>query len=176
VRRGLQERLRSPIQGWFGQRDQFAMGAGYEPEAGVARFLAGTPPILDLVAVEVGARLVAEAGIPALRAKSLALTELVVALHDDWLEPLGFRLGTPREPERRGGHVTLRHDDGWRICRALVELARVVPDFRRPDAVRYGLPPLYTRFVDAWDAVDRLRRLVESGAHLSVDAPAARVT
>jgi kynureninase len=176
VRRGLQERLRSPIQGWFGQRDQFAMGAGYEPEAGVARFLAGTPPILDLVAVEVGARLVAEAGIPALRAKSLALTELVVALHDDWLEPLGFRLGTPREPERRGGHVTLRHDDGWRICRALVELARVVPDFRRPDAVRYGLPPLYTRFVDAWDAVDRLRRLVESGAHLSVDAPPARVT
>jgi kynureninase len=176
VRRGLQERLRSPIQGWFGQRDQFAMGAGFEPEAGVARFLAGTPPILDLVAVEVGARLVAEAGIPALRAKSLALTELVVALHDDWLEPLGFRLGTPREPERRGGHVTLRHDDGWRICRALVELARVVPDFRRPDAVRYGLPPLYTRFVDAWDAVDRLRRLVESGAHLSVDAPPARVT
>jgi len=176
VRRELQERLRSPIQGWFGQREQFAMGAAYDPAEGIGRFLAGTPPVLGLAAVEAGARLLAEAGIERLREKSVALTSLVVDLHDAWLAPLGFELGTPREPERRGAHVSLRHVDAWPICRALIERASVVPDFRRPDAIRYGLPPVYTRFVDAWDAVDRLRRLVEAGVHREVDAGPARVT
>ena len=176
VRRDLQERLRSPIWGWFGQREQFAMGPSYDPVPGIERFLAGTPPILGLVAVEVGAELVAEAGIEALRAKSVALTELVVALHDERLASLGFELGSPRDAARRGSHVSVRHPDGWRICRALIERANVVPDFRSPDSIRLGLPPLYTRFVDVWDAVDRLARLVESGEHELVDAAPARVT
>jgi kynureninase len=85
-------------------------------------------------------------------------------------------VATPRDPGQRGSHVALRHDDGWRICRALIELARVVPDFRRPDIVRLGLPPLYLRFVDVWDAVDRLHALVSSGRYRSVDASPRRVT
>ncbi len=103
VRRDLQERLRSPIQGWFGQREQFEMGPRYEPAAGIERFLAGTPPILGLAAVEAAVELVLEAGVEALRAKSLALTDLTVALHDERLAPLGFRLATPRvaRPARR---------------------------------------------------------------------------
>ena len=100
VRATSRTRLRSPIWGWFGQREQFAMGPAYDPVDGIGRFLAGTPPILGLVAVEVGAELVAEAGVEALRAKSVALTELVVALVDERLAPLGFELGSPREPER----------------------------------------------------------------------------
>ena len=176
VRRDLQDELRSPIWGWFGQREQFAMGPSYDPVDGVGRFLAGTPPIAGLVAVEVGAELVAEAGVEAIRAKSVALTELVVELFDERLAPLGFELGSPREPERRGSHVSVRHAEGWRICRALIERADVVPDFRAPDSIRLGLPPLYTRFVDAWDAVDRLARLVESGEHEQVAAAPARVT
>jgi kynureninase len=176
VRDALQDELRSPIWGWFGQRDQFAMGRSYDPVPGIARFLAGTPPILDLAAVEVGAELVAEAGIDRLRAKSVALTELVVRLLDERLAPLGFELGSPRDPERRGGHVSVRHSDGWRICRALIERADVVPDFRAPDSIRFGLPPLYTRFSDAWELVDRLARLVESGEYLEVEAGTARVT
>jgi kynureninase len=176
VRAALQEELRSPIWGWFGQHEQFAMGPDYNPVPGIGRFLAGTPPILGLGAVEVGAELVGEAGIEALRRKSVALTELVVWLHDGRLAPLGFELGTPRDPERRGGHVSIRHADGWRICRALIERADVVPDFRAPDSIRLGLPPLYTRYVDAWDIVDRLALLVESGEHELVDAAPARVT
>jgi kynureninase len=176
VRRDLQDELRSPIWGWFGQREQFAMGPSYDPVDGIARFLAGTPPIVGLAAVEVGTELVAEAGVAALRAKSLALTELVVELFDTRLAPLGFELGSPREPERRGSHVSVRHEDGWRICRALIERADVVPDFRAPDSIRLGLPPLYTRFVDAWDVVDRLARLVEAGEHEQVAAAPARVT
>jgi kynureninase len=176
VRRELQEKLRSPIWGWFGQREQFAMGPAYDPVPGIGRFLAGTPSILGLVAVEVGAELVREAGLEALRRKSATLTELVVSLHDERLAPLGFQLGTPRDPERRGGHVSVRHAQGWRICRALIERANVVPDFRAPDSIRLGLPPLYTRFVDAWDIVDRLALLVESGEHDRVDAAPSRVT
>jgi kynureninase len=176
VRASLQEALRSPIWGWFGQRDQFAMGPAYDPVPGVGRFLAGTPPILDLTAVEVGARLVAEAGIEALRAKSVELTELLVRLHDERLAPLGFELGSPRDSAQRGAHVSVRHADAWRICRALIERAEVVPDFRGPDSIRLGLPPLYSRFVDVWDLVDRLARLVESGEYLEVEAGTLRVT
>ena len=176
VRSELLPELRSPIWGWFGQHDQFAMGPAYDPEPGIARFLAGTPPVLDLTAVEAGSRLVAEAGIDAIRAKSVALTELAVELHDARLAPLGFELGTPRDPARRGAHVSLRHPEAWRVCRALIERANVVPDFRGPDSIRFGFPPLYTRFVDVWDAADRLRGLVESGEHLEVEAAPARVT
>jgi kynureninase len=176
VRDGLQDELRSPIWGWFGQRDQFFMGPAYEPAPGIARFLAGTPPVLDLTAAEVGIRFVAEAGVEALYAKSVALTELAIDLHDAWLAPLGFELGTPRQPDRRGAHVSLRHDDAWPICRALIERAKVVPDFRHPDSIRIGLPPLYTRFVDVWDALDRLRVLVAAGEHRAFDAAPARVT
>jgi len=176
VARELQGRLRSPIWGWFGQRDQFAMGQGYDPVDGIGRFLAGTPPILDLAAVEEGVRLTAEAGVARLYGKATALCELIVALHDDWLAPLGFTLGSPREHERRGSHVSLRHPEAWPICRALIEHAAVVPDFRAPDSIRLGVAPLYTRFVDVWDALDRLRDLVERGGQKLVDAAPGRVT
>ncbi len=176
VRRALQDELRSPIQGWFGQRDQFLMGPRYDPEEGIARFHAGTPPILGIAAVEAGAELVAEAGIERIRAKSEALTALGVDLHDAWLGPLGFSLGSPRDPARRGGHISICHPEAWRICRALIARAGVIPDFRLPDSIRLGLPPLYTRFTDVWDALDRLRRLVEDAAYADVDPELTRVT
>ena len=172
----VQPRLRSPIWGWFGQRDQFAMERSYDPVDGIGRFLAGTPPVLDLAAVEEGVELTAEAGIDRLREKSVALCELIVELHDAVLAPLGFELGSPRDPARRGSHVSLRHPDAWPICRALIERARVIPDFRGPDSIRLGVAPLYTRFVDVWDAIDRLRGIVERGEHRLVDATRARVT
>ncbi len=172
----LQARLRSPIWGWFGQRDQFEMERDYDPVDGVGRFQAGTPPVLELAAVEEGVRLTAEAGVDRLRAKSIALCDLLVALHDAWLAPLGFSLGSPRDGERRGSHVSLRHDEAWPICRALIERAAVVPDFRGPDSIRLGVAPLYTGFADVWDALDRLRRLVEAGEQRMVDAARARVT
>ena len=176
VREELQEGLRTPIQGWFGQRDQFRMERPYDPAPGIRRFLAGTPPILALGAVEEGAKLAAEAGIDRLRDKTAALTELIVAIHDERLAPLGFRLGSPRDPARRGAHVSLAHDDAWPICRALIERARVIPDFRGPDSIRLGVPPLYTRFVDVYEALERLVTLVERGDHREVDSGPLRVT
>src|ERR687893_147017 len=152
VRDELQPTLRTAIQGWFGQRDQFEMARSYDPDPSVRGFLAGTPPILALMAVEEGARLIGEAGTGALREKAAALTELAVGLHDEHLAPLGFELASPRDPTLRGGHVSLAHPDAWPITRALIERARVIPDFRGPDSIRLGLPPLYTRFTDVHDA------------------------
>ena len=176
VREELQEDLRTPIQGWFGQRDQFLMERPYDPAPGVRGFLAGTPPIIALVGVEEGAKLVAEAGIDRLRTKATALTELIVAVHEERLAPLGFRLGSPRDPARRGAHVSLAHDEAWPICRALIERAKVIPDFRGPDSIRLGVPPLYTRFVDVYDALERLAVLVERGDYREVDDRPLRVT
>jgi kynureninase len=176
VRSALQEELRTPIQGWFGQRDQFAMERPYEPAEGVVRFLAGSPQVLGLVAVRAGAELVAEAGIEAIAAKGRALTAYGVELHDAHLAPLGFELGTPRDPARRGAHVSFRHPEAWRLCRALIERAGVVPDFRDPDTIRFGFPPLYTSFADVREAVERLQAVVERAEHLLVDAARTRVT
>jgi kynureninase len=168
--------LHSPIQGWFGQDDQFAMERPYAPAAGITRFMAGTPSILVLAAVEEAVRITAEAGIEALREKSVAQTELLIALHHEWLVPLGFELGTPRDARRRGSHVALNHPEAWPICRALIERADVIPDFRGPNTVRLGVAPLYTRYVDVYDAMARLRDLVERGVHHEVDPARARVT
>jgi kynureninase len=176
VRREHQDRLRNPIQGWFGQRDQFAMGHPYDPVEGIGRFQSGTPPIIALTAVEAAVEVLARAGIAAIRAKSLALTELTIALHDEWLEPLGFSLATPRESSRRGGHVAIRHPDAYRIDRALIVQADVIPDFRAPDIIRLAPIAASTRFTEVWDAMDRLRGLVERGEHLELSTERARVT
>ena len=159
VRREHQTALRQPIWGWFGQVDQFAMGPGYDPVPGVTRFLVGTPPVLGLALVEEGVLLLAEAGIDRLRDKGMALTTLAADFTDAWLAPLGFGLASPRDPAARGSHLSLSHPDAARLCRELVHAARVVPDFRAPDRIRLGLAPLTTRYVDVWDALDRLRRL-----------------
>jgi kynureninase len=176
VRRDLHDRLRQPIWGWFGQRGQFEMGEAYDPQPDIRRFLVGTPPVLQLYTIREGAALLAEAGIDRLRAKGVALTDLLIRLADGWLTPLGFRLASPRDPGRRGSHVSLHHPDAYRVCRALIEHARVVPDFRTPDRVRLGPAPITTRFVDVYDAMDRLRDLVASGVHERYDDTRLAVT
>jgi kynureninase len=176
VRREHQGRLRQPIWGWFGQRDQFAMARGYDPAPDLSRFLVGTPFVPGIALVEEGVAVLAEAGIGRLRAKGIALTELVIELYDAWLEPLGFTLASPRDPAVRGAHVSLAHPDGYRVCQALISRARVIPDFRPPDRIRLGPAPLTTRFVDVWDAMDRLRQVVADGLHHRIDPARARVT
>ncbi|MGI8532240.1 MAG: kynureninase [Geodermatophilaceae bacterium] len=176
VRRDLQDQLRQPIWGWFGQRDQFDMDQSYDAAPGLARFLVGTPPVLSMIAMREGVRLVAEAGIQALRAKGMAMTAYLIELAEAWLVPLGFRLASPADSERRGSHVTLHHPDAWRICRALIEEYDVVPDFRTPDRLRLGPAPLTTSYDEVWDGLDRIRRLVQAGAHERYPADRSRIT
>jgi kynureninase len=158
VSRELQSELRQPIWGWLGRRDPFEMAPGYEAADGMRGFLSGTPPVLALAAVDEGVRLVAEAGIEAIRAKGIALTELAIALGD---EIPGVSIASPRDPAKRGAHVGLAHPNARELCAQLIEVG-VIPDFRRPDVIRFGLSPLTTRFVDVWDGVEALRRAIQA--------------
>jgi kynureninase len=168
VRAGLQSRLRQPIWGWFGQRDQFAMGPRYDPMPGIDAFATGTPQVIGTVAVEEGARLLAEAGMGRLRAKSTALTSYLMALADEWLVPLGFAVASPREDRRRGGHVCLRHPEARWISLALIR-AGVVGDYRTPERLRICPAPLITRFTDVWDALARLRQIAADKSYADLD-------
>lgn len=160
VRRDLQERLLNPVSGWFGQQNQFDFELAYRPAAGIRRFLTGTPPVLALAAVEPGVDLLLEAGMDRLRAKSIQQTEYLIGLWEVLLEPLGFELNSPRDPDRRGSHVSLGHPEALRIDRALIEEMNVIPDFRSPDNLRLGIAPLYTSFAEIHEAVMRLSRVV----------------
>ena len=176
VRRDLQENVLSPIWGWFGQRTPFAFDLDYEPVQGVGRFLVGTPPVLSLLAMEPALDLTLEAGLDAIRRKSVLLTSYLVYLLDTLLVPLGFGLGSPRDPSRRGSHVSVRHPEGYRINRALIEEMEVIPDFREPDNIRLGVAPLYTTFSDIWQAIDRVGRVVKEGRYLHYPTMRAAVT
>ena len=173
VRRAAQATMRQPIWGWFGQRDQFEMGPAYDPEPTIARFATGTPAILGIAAVEAGVRLLARAGIDRLRAKGVALTSYLIELADAWLP--GCALATPRDPARRGAHVSLYHPDAWRIAQALIE-ERVIPDYRVPDRLRLGPAPIYTRFFDVWAAMTRLRDIIETKSYERFPAGHTRIT
>jgi kynureninase len=175
VRTDLQPGLRQPIWGWFAQRDQFAMAAGYDPVETVERFLVGSPGVLGGYAAREGARISAEAGILAIAAKARALTSFALVLFDDWLSGEGFRLASPRDPMRRGAQITLHHPYAWQICQAL-KAADVIPDFRTPDRLRLGLAPLYTRFIDIYEGMRRLRTVVTTRTYKEFPAHRGRVT
>jgi kynureninase len=143
---------------------------------GVERFLVGSSPMLSLLAMEAALEIPLEVGLARIRAKSVKLSDYLISLLDDILRPLGFALGSPREAARRGSHVTIRHQDGYQINRALIEEMDVLPDFREPDNIRLGLAPLYTSFVDIWHAVDRIRRVVETRAYCNYSTNRLAVT
>jgi len=160
VRRDLQESLLNPIWGWFGQKGQFDFELDYRPAPGITRFLAGTPTMLSLAAIEPGVDLLLEAGLDRLRAKSVKQTEYLIGLWEALLQPLGFTLNSPRDANRRGSHVSIGHPDGLRIDRALIEEMNVLPDFRYPDNIRLGIAPIYTSYSEIHEAVVRLCRVM----------------
>ncbi len=175
VRSDLQDRLSQPIWGWFGQRDQFAMGPAYDPVDGIERFATGTPPIIGVVSVQEGTKLLAEAGMQRLRSKSTALTSYLIHLFDEWLAPLGFALASPRADARRGGHVTLAHPHARQINAALLAEG-IVGDYRAPDRIRLAPVPIFTGFTNVWDALDRLRTLTADGSYANSAPEYSRVT
>jgi kynureninase len=176
VRRDLQGALHNPVAGWFGRDDPFGFALDYRPAPGLRRFLTGTPPVLSLAAVEPGVDLLLEAGLERVRAKSVAQTEYLIGLWEALLAPVGFTLNSPRDPERRGSHVSLGHAEGWRINRALIERMNVIPDFRLPDNLRLGVCPLYTTYAEVHAAVTALRRVVVERLYEEYPAERSGVT
>ncbi|HEX4359230.1 MAG TPA: aminotransferase class V-fold PLP-dependent enzyme [Pseudonocardia sp.] len=156
VRAGLHDELRQPIQGWMGRRDPFTMGPGYLPAPGIRSLVSGTPPVLATVPLLASLDLLAEAGIEAVRAKSVALTAFALELVDAWIVPLGATVVSPRDPDRRGGHVTIRRAGFRELLDTLWERG-VIPDYREPDGLRLGLSPLSTSFAEVHDGLVILR-------------------
>jgi kynureninase len=163
VARRLQNELVQPITGWMGHDDPFAMGPGYVPAPGIRRFISGTPPILGMAPLQDMVNLIEKAGLPAIRAKSVALTEYAIRVTDEALAPLGVTVASPRDPAVRGGHVTLEHP---RMNEAVERLWRrgIIPDFRPPQGLRVGLSPLSTSFTELATALAHLRQILEDGA------------
>lgn len=163
VRAEHHQHLRQPIWGWMGHDEPFAMGPGYRPASGVRSLISGTPPITAMVPLLASIDLLERIGIDAVRAKSERLTAFAVALHDAWLAPLGVRLASPRHPDRRGGHITVRRDDFEAVNQRLWARG-VLPDFRHPDGIRLGMAPPSTSFAEVLTAMAALRDEAASAA------------
>jgi kynureninase len=161
------EGWRQPLSGWLGHAAPFDFSMDYRPAAGMSRFVCGTPPILSLAALECGVDSVLAAeshgGLAAIRQKSIALADLFIALVESRCAEHGLTLVSPRNADERGSQVCFAHaTGGYAIMQALIARG-VIGDFRAPDILRFGFTPLYTRFVDVWDAVDRLEHVLTSG-------------
>ena len=160
VARRHHERLQGPLWGWMGHQAPFDFDTEYRPATGIGRLRVGTPPILSLAALDVGVAGIVEVGIDALRSKSVALTELFIALVERDCGGYGFEIASPHAADRRGSQVSLRHPQGYAIVQALIDEG-VVGDFRAPDLLRFGFAPAYTRHVAVWAAVGALRRIMD---------------
>ncbi|GAB2460264.1 aminotransferase class V-fold PLP-dependent enzyme [Nocardioides hungaricus] len=152
--------LTQPIQGWLGSVDPFLMGPAYAPAPGIRRFVSGTPPILGMLAIQDMVALVDEVGMPAVRAKSIALTSYAIELADSLLVDRGVAVATPRDPDRRGGHVTLHHPLMREVIAALWE-RDVIPDYRDPGGLRIGLSPLSTSFEEVARGLEIVRDVLD---------------
>jgi kynureninase len=174
VRRSLQASLENPITGWWGHASPFDFDLDFRPTDGIRKFHTGTMPVISLATIDAGLTDVVEAGIERLRAKSVSLTGFFINQWEEHLERLGFELRSPRDPARRGSHLSLSHPDAWPIDRALIEDGKVIPDFRAPDDLRFGFAPLYNSHLDVHTAVQRMKTIVERG--VATESGASKVT
>ena len=163
IAEALQAAMQSPLAGWMGHNDPFAFDPQYVPAPGIRRQLAGTPPILSMAALEVGIDLWLRVDQGEARRKSMALGDLFIKLVDDSCTGLDLTVASPRDASSRGSQVSLRHPNGYRVMRALIDRG-VIGDFRTPDLLRFGFAPLYTRYVDVYDAVEALKDVLVTGA------------
>ena len=150
-----------PLTGWWSHERPFAFEQDYQPKNNIGQFLSGTQPIVSLAAVEVGVDMLLSADMDAIRQKSLALGDTFIQLIKEHLSEYGFTLATPVEPTERGSQISLCSENGYAIMQALIE-AGVLGDFRAPDNMRFGLTPLYTRYTHLWDAVMKLKSIMEN--------------
>lgn len=182
VRKDLQKELLPPIWGWFADRDPFAFNLDFTPADGISRYQISTPHILSMAGIEPALEILLEAGIDQLRKKSIEQTEYLIYLAQQSLNPLGFEVGSPLDYSRRGSHVSLRHPEAYRICRALIDPQpgdtnlKVIPDFRAPNNIRLGIAPLYTSFMDIHRALKRLKTIVDDGIYQNYSKKQLKVT
>jgi kynureninase len=180
VREDLQNQLIPPAWGWFGTKRPFDFELDFNPAEDILRFQVGTPPVLSMKALEPALDILLAAGMERLRSKSVRQTEYLIYLAEKWLCPLGFTIGSPRQANLRGSHISLRHPEGYRINRAMIEspppAVKIIPDFRTPDNIRLGIAPIYTTYADIHRALDRMRAIVEERVYEGYSAERLAVT
>ena len=176
VSKRIQKELQVPIQGWFAQRDQFAMGPEFEKDQSIRGFQIASPSLMGLRSIKSAFEMIEEAGIAAIEKKAAAGTSMMIALFDQWLAPLGFTLNTPRDAKMRGGHVSLVHSEAERISIALRKFANVIPDYRVPNSIRLAISPLATSYVEVYDGFQRIRDLVAAKRYEEISGSDSRVT
>jgi kynureninase len=172
----MQKELQVPIQGWFSQGDQFGMGPVFEKAEGIRGFQIASPSLIGLRCIKTSFEIIKEAGIDKIAHKAAVGTQMMIDLYDAWLAPLGMQLNTSRDPNERGGHISLVHPDAARICVALREFANVIPDYRTPNSIRLAISPLPTSYVEVWDGFERIRDLVSTRQYEKVKEGGSRVT
>ncbi len=182
VRKDLQKELLPPIWGWFADKAPFAFNLDFTPADSISRYQISTPHILSMAGIEPALEIILEAGMDQLREKSTMQTDYLIYLAQEFLIPLGFEIGSPLDSSQRGSHVSLRHAEAYRICRALIDPQpgdtnlKVIPDFRAPDNIRLGIAPLYTSFTDIHRALKRIKTIVEDGIFQNYSKEQLKVT
>jgi kynureninase len=176
VNKRVQKELQVPIQGWFGNEDQFGMGAEFVKADGIRGFQIASPSIIGIRSVKVAFEMIEEAGINAIANKAATGTQLMIDLYDAWLANLGYSLLTSRDSNERGGHISLGHPDAARICIALRKFANVIPDYRTPNTIRLAISPLATSYVEVWEGFKRLHELTLSKKYEEIEGSDSRVT
>ena len=176
VNKRVQNELQVPIQGWFANENQFGMGPVFEKAIGIRGFQIASPSIIGIRTVKVAFEMIEAAGIKAIADKAAAGTQMMIDLYDAWLADLGYTLLTSRNPNERGGHISLGHPDAAQICIALRKNANVIPDYRTPNVIRLAMAPLPTSYIEVWDGFNRLRELTISKKYLEITESDSRVT
>lgn len=169
IRKDLQQKLANPIWAWFSHSKPFAFDPVYHQGQGIQRFATSTPSILSLAAIEPGLDLILEAGMENLRKKSINQGRFLLGMIKKFLVPIGFSIASPLEENTRGSHISIRHPEGYRINRAMIEpddnSVSIIPDFRPPDNIRLGIAPLYNSYADLYTCVERMHKIVVTGKY-----------
>jgi kynureninase len=176
VSKQMQKELQVPIQGWFAQRDQFAMGPIFERDESIRGFQIASPSLMGLRCIKTSFEMIEEAGIIEIEKKAAQGTSMMIELYEQWLAPLGFTLNTPRNHNQRGGHISLVHPEAEKIAIALRKFANVIPDYRVPNSIRVAISPLATSYVEVYDGFQRIRDLVSTRQYEKVTTGGSRVT
>lgn len=176
IRKSMQAQVLPTIQGWFANDKQFEMGPFFEPADHIRRFQIASPSIMGIRAVQASYSMIEEAGMKTISEKAALGTDLILALYDAWLAPLGFSLLTPRVHNKRGGHITVGHPDAKKIAAAMRSMTNTIPDYRTPDSIRLAIAPLPTSYTEVFDGLERMRDLVQSKKYLEIQDSGSRVT
>ena len=180
VSKDILNHLQNPIKGWFGHSKPFDFENKYKPADNINKFNAGTPSVLSLIPVNTGLDLVLEAGITNIRNKSIELGEYLIKIINIELNKFDVKITSPIESKSRGSHITIQHNEAWKICKLLIKgdknRKRIIPDFRPEKNIRLGFSPLYVSFIDLYETVIAIKDILGNKEYLKIDDSKPEVT